>query len=153
MSKPNPLDAGRADGEDDPGGGQARRADDRHVAALGIGLRAVAAEASGDAVTAEAEAARLAVIRDDLAAEEQRRIEAAAQKLTGLVPAAEIAPGEDTAWLEPEPDVTPEPDPAPAPRRVTPTPPPRPAAPREPEIRTNYRTDKPDTRDPLLKPF
>ena len=122
------------------------------VAALGIGLRAVAAEASGDAATAEAEAARLAVIRDDLAAAEEQRIadlaREEAERLSGLtMPPEELLPAEE---------VEPEPDPTPPPRRFAPPPAPRPrpAAPeREPEVRTNVRSDLPRRGDPLLGPF
>jgi hypothetical protein len=131
----------------------ARRAglNDKQVAALGVGLRALTFEAQGDTAAAEDEAQRLAELREEIAADDQRRIEAEAQRLTGLVPASEIAPGEDTAWLESEPSpVAPPASPRRAPQ--SPAPPRRPARPTQ-EIRTNYKSDAPDTRDPLFKPL
>jgi hypothetical protein len=109
----------------------------RQVAALGIGLRGIALEAQGDTAAAEVEARRLGTIREEIAADDQRRIEREAQRLTGLVPASEIAPGEDTRWLEPaeqvEPDGAPEQEPPSTPRQRR-----SPAAPA-----TNYKSDLP----------
>jgi hypothetical protein len=127
--------------------------DGRQVTALGVALRGIAVEAGGDTATAERCNADLAGLREQLVAADARRIATAAreeaERLSGLtMPPQELLPPE----REPESEEV-ESEPTPPPRRVAP--PPRPAAPRDPEsgVRTNHRSDLPDTRDPLLKPF
>ncbi len=73
---------------------------DADVEALGVALRVLLARHLGDASTAEAEAARLDTLREKLVTADEQRVRREAERLAGLIPAAEIGPGEDTAWLD-----------------------------------------------------
>ena len=74
---------------------------DDDIAALGLAFRILAARQLGETARAEAEAARLDELRDKLLATDEQRVQREARRLAGLVPPEEIAPGEDTGWLNP----------------------------------------------------
>lgn len=127
------------------------------LTALGVGLRLAVAETQGDSEAAERTTAALAQLRERIADDDRHRIEREAQRLTGLVPAAELAPGEDPAWMAPpeaakpepadEPEWTPEPAPQPAPE------PPGVRRPRSRPTFTNHKTDAPPGGGGILGQF
>jgi hypothetical protein len=121
-------------------------ADPNLAEAAYIGMRMVAAEHRGDTEAADRDSTELDRLREQIAAAERKRIEAEAQRLTGLVPAAEIAPGEDTGWMQPpEPEEQAEPEPSPPVARPRPAP--------ADGTRSRYKTDLPPGGDPALGPF
>jgi hypothetical protein len=75
--------------------------DDKIVNVVGVGMRALLAEHKGDRAAAEAEAAKLDQLREEIAADDQQRIheaaKAEAERLSGLT----LPPEE---WLAPEPE-------------------------------------------------
>jgi hypothetical protein len=73
---------------------------DLDIQAAGVALRMLAKDAEGDVAGVERCRAELDTLREKLIAADEERVRREAERLAGLIPAAEIGRGEDTAWLD-----------------------------------------------------